>query len=325
MAGRSSNSRAVGDVLPPAGQLLVDRFGTAQIALGHRHLVGLRPVDPVADAHRHGLQAGQHVEFGQEVVGDAVDPGGVASDDGVEPAAAPPPPGGDTELAAGLGQVFAVLVEQLGGERTRAHPGGVGLEDSQHGGDPGRADAGADGRAARRRIRRRHIRIGAVVDVEQGALRAFQQHRLAGFQRGVEQQPGVGDAMPETVGLLQQGLDHLVGFERLAVVDLDQDLVLELQRGLDLVGQLLGVEHVGHPDAHAGDLVLVAGSDAATGGADLLAAHVALGDLVDGHVVGHQQVRIGGDQQLGGVDAAVFQTLAARRAGLRGRSRRRCR
>ena len=59
----------------------------------------------------------------------------------------------------------------------------------------------------------------------------------------------------------------------------------------------------------AGDLVLVARPDAAAGGADLLVAHVALGDLVDGHVVGHQQVRVGGDQQLGGVDAAVFQAL----------------
>ncbi len=148
-----------------------------------------------------------------------------------------------------------------------------------------------------------------MVDVEQGALRALQQDRLAGLQRVVEQQPGVGDAMPEAFGLFEQGLDHVLGFQRLAVVDLDQDLVLEFQRGLDLVGEQLGVEHVGDPDAHAGDLVLVARPDAAAGGADLLAAHVALGDLVDGHVVRHQQVRVGGDQQLGRVDAAVFEAF----------------
>ena len=166
-----------------------------------------------------------------------------------------------------------------------------------------------DGRAARGRIRGRHIRIRAVVDVEQGALRALQQHRFAGLQRVVEQQPGVGDAVPEALGLLQQRLDHVLGVQRLAVVDLDQHLVLEFQRGLDLVGQQLGVEHVGDPDPHPGDLVLVAGPDAAAGGADLLAAHVALGDLVDGDVVGHQQVRVGGDQQLRGVDAAIFEAL----------------
>ena len=108
---------------------------------------------------------------------------------------------------------------------------------------------------------------------------------------------------------LQQGLDDLCRLQRLAVVDLDQHLVFEFQGGLDLVGQQLGVEHVGDPDSHAGDLVLVAGADAAAGGADLLAAHVALGDLVDGHVVGHQQMRVGGDQQPGGVDAAVLEAL----------------
>src|SRR6201993_1575109 len=101
----------------------------------------------------------------------------------------------------------------------------------------------------------------------------------------------------------------MVGLQRLAVVDLDQYLVLELQRGLDLVGQLFGVEHVGDPDPHAGDLVLVARPDSAAGGADLLVAHVALGDLVDGDVVRQQQVRVGGDQQLRGVDTAVFEAF----------------
>ncbi len=46
--------------------------------------------------------------------------------------------------------------------------------------------------------------IGAVVDVEQGALRALQQHGLAGLERLVEQQPGVGDAVLEALGLRQR-------------------------------------------------------------------------------------------------------------------------
>lgn len=75
------------------------------------------------------------------------------------------------------------------------------------------------------------------------------------------------------------------------------------------MGQLVRVKHVGDPDPDAGDLVLIAGSDATAGGADLLAAHVAFGDLVDGDVVGHQQVRVGGDQQPGGVHAALFEAV----------------
>jgi hypothetical protein len=113
----------------------------------------------------------------------------------------------------------------------------------------------------------------------------------------------------ETLGLLQQGLDDLMRIQRLAVVDLDQDLVFQFQRGFDLVRQHFPVQHVGDPDADARDLVLVAGADPAAGGADLLVPHVALGDLVDGHVVGQQQVRVGGDEQLGGVHAAVFEAL----------------
>ncbi|COY22137.1 Uncharacterised protein [Mycobacterium tuberculosis] len=74
------------------------------------------------------------------------------------------------------------------------------------------------------------------------------------------------------------------------------------------MGQLFRVQHIGDPDPNTGDLVLVARPDTTAGGADLLAAHIALGDLVDSNVVRHQQMGVGGDQQLGGVHAAVLQS-----------------
>ena len=80
-----------------------------------------------------------------------------------------------------------------------------------------------------------------------------------------------------------------------------------MKSGADLGGQQLGVAHVGDPNADAGDLVLVAGPDAAAGGADLLTAQVPLGDLVDSDVVGHQQMGVGGDQQPRGVHPTVVQ------------------
>ncbi len=67
------------------------------------------------------------------------------------------------------------------------------------------------------------------------------------------------------------------------------------------------VEQVLHPDAEPGDLVAVGGPDAAAGGADLGLAEVALGDLIDGNVVRHDQVRVMGDQQPAGVDPALVQ------------------
>ena len=144
----------------------------------YRHLVVPHAVDLVGHADRDLLQAGQHVELGQEEVGQAVDPGRVAGDDRVEPAAAAVPAGGDAALAADLAQGLAELVEQLGRERAGADAGRVGLEDADHPVDLRRADAGARARAARGRVGRGDERIGAVVDVEQRALAALEQTTL---------------------------------------------------------------------------------------------------------------------------------------------------
>src|SRR3546814_11289520 len=50
-----------------------------------------------------------------------------------------------------------------------------------------RAHAGASQRAANGGVARRHVRIGAVVDVEQGALRTFVQHLLSLLAQVVEE------------------------------------------------------------------------------------------------------------------------------------------
>src|SRR5699024_1916435 len=102
-------------------------------------------------------------------------------------------------------------------------------------------------------------------------------------------------------------LVHLLGIQRLTVVDLDQHLVLELERRLDLLSQNLLVEHVLYPHAGSCDLVLVAGADPAPGRTDPAAAEIAFADLVDRHVVRHDQMRVGGEQQTRGVDAAFLQ------------------
>ena len=52
--GRQLLERAAGgDVLPPAGELLVDRRRVVEVALAHRHLVVPHAVDVVGHAHRH--------------------------------------------------------------------------------------------------------------------------------------------------------------------------------------------------------------------------------------------------------------------------------
>ena len=151
----------------------------------------------------------------------------------------------------------------------RAHTGGVSLQDPEDGRDAARADARPDGGAAGGRVGRRHVRVGAVVDVEQRALRTLQQDRLAALECLVQQQPRIGDAVLEALSRPSTSSVTAAGSSALRFVDLGEDLVLDLQCGLDLLAEQLLVEHVGGANAHARDLVLVAGADATTGGADL--------------------------------------------------------
>src|SRR4029077_13039898 len=99
---------------------------------------------------------------------------GTAQRDGVEPAAAALAAGDGAELVSDAREMLAVLVEQLGGEWSRAHARGVGLHDSEHVVEGTRTDARAGGGEATGGVRRGDEGIGAVVDVEHGALGAFE-------------------------------------------------------------------------------------------------------------------------------------------------------
>ena len=103
-----------------------------------------------------------------------------------------------------LPQALAVVVEQLGRERAAADPGRVGLHDADDPLDAGRPDAGAGRGAAGDRVGRGDERIGAVVDVEQRALAALEQHVLARVERLVQQQAGVGDVRAEPLGVARR-------------------------------------------------------------------------------------------------------------------------
>ena len=133
---------APGDVLLPAVEELVDRLGVVELRLRHRHLVVAHAVDLVAHAHRDPLPPAEHVELGQEELGQPVDPGGVARDHRVVPATAALPPGGGAELPPIVAQPVAVVVEELGREGSRADPRRVGLDDPDDPVDPRRTDAG---------------------------------------------------------------------------------------------------------------------------------------------------------------------------------------
>ena len=125
----------------------------------------------------------------------------------------------------------------------------------------------------------------------------------------LQQQPGVGDERLEPLGVGEVLLDHGVDVEPLAVVDLEQDLVLLPQHQLELLAQDARVEQILHADAHPGHLVAVGGADPATGRADPGRAQVPLDHPVKRPVMRHHQMRVGGDEQARHVHAPLGEPV----------------
>ena len=74
----------------PALELLVDRLGVVEVGLVGREVLAHGAVgQPVADADGDPVEDREHVELRQRQLGEAVDAGGEAQADQVEPAAAP--------------------------------------------------------------------------------------------------------------------------------------------------------------------------------------------------------------------------------------------
>lgn len=146
-----------------------------------------------------------------------------------------------------------------------------------------------------------------MVDVEQGALPALEEHDLVLVERLVDDEGGVGDVRLDLLRVLEHLFDDLRRVDRAAVVQLREELVLALQRGFDLLGEDRLVVEVLDPDTDAVDLVRVGRADAAAGRTDLALAEEALADLVEGDVVRRDQVRVAAEEQLGSVDAALVE------------------
>ncbi len=206
-------------------------------------------------------------------------------------------------------QPLAGRVEQLRREGAFADPRRVGLDDRDDPVDPVRRHPAAGACAAGGRVGGGDEGVRAVVDVQQRRLAALEQDGSPLVERLVEQQSGVRDVRKQPVGRGQQRVRDLVDLDRTTVVDLHQQVVLLVQRPLDLLSQDLLVEEVLHPDPDAVDLVGVSRADAAPGRADLPLAQEALRHLVHGAVVGGDDVRVGRDEQPRAVDPALGEAV----------------
>src|SRR5579875_2254509 len=210
-----------GRVLLPAGQLLIDGHSVVQVALVVGHVAKGLLAAAVGDAHLERRQRVEHVELGERHLGERVEPRRLADHHRVEPAGPPPAARVGAELAAPLDEQVAGLVEKLGGERTRPDAGDVRLGDPDHRRHVPRADTGAHARPARDRVGGCDERIGAVGEIQEGGLRAFEQDVAARGERLVDDRHRVSDELGQPGRVLAEvALGYRRGAEREPVVHL---------------------------------------------------------------------------------------------------------
>ena len=195
----------------------------------------------------------------------------------------------------------------FGGHRAAADAGGVGFEDAHHAGDVLGADAESGDGAADGGGGGGYIGIGAVVEVQEGALGAFQDDAFVLFQEVLHHLFGGAHAGAEAGGPLAALFQDGGGVQGLGVVDGGDDAVFHCHGGVDAVGEVVVVEEVAHTDAVAGGFVHIGGADALSGGADGGGAAGLFLEVVQEDVVGHNDVGAVADEEVVGVDALLLE------------------
>ena len=132
-----------------------------------------------------------------------------------------------------------------------------------------RADAAAGSSRARETVGRGHIGVGAVVDVQQRALRSLEQQRVTATTRLLDSRGDVCNHRLQLRRERQRGIECLPIGHGSALVILRQHEVVILEQRLELGGEAVGVEDVLHAQRAPGYFVFVGWADAASGGAEL--------------------------------------------------------
>ena len=201
------------------------------------------------------------------------------------------------------------IVIELSRHGARTHAGDVGLHDAYHAVNILHAHAGAGDSATRSAIGRGDKGIGAVVDIQQGSLGTLEQQRLALVDHIVEQKTRLADIGTQALGVRQILLANLVDRVGGQVIEKRQLGIDAGERDLELLTEEVLVQHILHAQADTGHLVLIARTDAAPRGTDVVLAQQRLERTVQIHVVRHDDVRVAGDAQVLGRHAVVLEHI----------------
>src|SRR5690606_18782591 len=208
---------------------------------------------------------------GQSDAGDARNGAGLTNESRVKPTAAALTRGHGDEFVALLAQHLAHFVVQFRWERAGTHPGAVSLYNAKD--QPRRAwtKARTAGNGAADSVGAGNERIGAVVHVQQHALRAFEQNLGASLAH-------IAQALPHWLReLLHERRDGAQIFEKSSAIHLGfaktgaQRIMVRAQ-AVKLGFKVIKVCKIAHANGAAANLVFVSRANAAAGGADLALA-----------------------------------------------------
>ena len=132
-----------------------------------------------------------------------------------------------------------------------------------------------------------------MVDVEECALRALEQQRIAPLACLLQQCGDIRHHRTQRIGEGQRVVARLRERHRRGVKILFEHEIVELEDLAQLRCETIGVEKILETDRAARDLVLVRRADAAAGRADFRFAHGALARLIERHVIGKHQGQAG--------------------------------
>ena len=143
------------------------------------------------------------------------------------------------------------------------------------------------------------IGVGAVIDIQEGALRSLEKHALASAYLLVEQKAGICDVGLQLFPKLLITTMDLIEVEGFLFEDRFQVNIFFLDIVLELVAKSVFFQEIDKANADPRYLVFVSRPDAPSRGADLSFAAKSLASQIDGFVVRHDQVRLLADAQKG--------------------------
>src|SRR5690606_27465382 len=130
---------------------------------------------------------------------------------------------------------------------------------------------------------------GAVVDIQQRALRTFEHDARALLAQLVQPRRDVGDQRLEDLRVAQRLVQRLLEIDRLDLVEILQNEVVVLQQLAQLDRKTLRIEQITDAQTTTRDLVFVGRTDTTTSGADLAFRTRRLARLIQRDVIREDQ------------------------------------